>query len=351
MGAAPGRATPSPHRSPQGEGRPVNTHARSRMVDVAREAGVALATVSRALNAPHLVSEKTRARVDAAVQRLGFVPDLTAGALASSRSRIVGALVPTLSNAWFADTMDGLAAALAPAGFQLMISQSLYQPDAELDLLQAFLGRRVDALVFTGSTREKSLRDRLRQLSMPIVETWDLPARPLDMAVGFSHTAVGRSVAQHLRERGRQRVGFVGASEERSRLRRQGLCEGWGVADLPTRWVAPPSSIGAGRQALMALLQTEPGLDAVFFGNDLLAMGGLMACREQDIDVPDRLALIGFSDLPVAQATWPPLSTVRVDTHEIGRTAGELVLQRLAGQAPARRVIDLGATLVVRGSS
>lgn len=329
----------------------MSTAARSRMVDVAREAGVALATVSRALNTPHLVSEKTRAKVDAAVQRLGFVPDLTAGALASSRSRIVGALVPTLSNAWFADTMDGLAAALAPAGFQLMLSQSLYQPGAELQLLQAFLGRRVDALVFTGSTREKNLRERLRQLSIPIVETWDLPSRPLDMAVGFSHTAVGRSVALHLHERGRQRVGFVGASEERSRLRRQGLCEGWGEADVPTRWVNPPSSIEAGRAALLALLDEAPSLDAVFFGNDLLAMGGLMACRERGIAVPDRLALIGFSDLPVAQATWPPLSTVRVEAHAIGRRAGELVLQRLSGQAPARRVVDLGATLVVRGST
>lgn len=324
---------------------------RPRMVDVAREAGVALATVSRALNSPQLVSEKTRERVEAAVQRLGFVPDLTAGALASSRSRIVGALVPTLSNAWFADTMDGLAAALAPAGFQLMLSQSLYQSGAELQLLQAFLGRRVDALVLTGSTREKALRERLRQLSLPIVETWDLPAQPLDMAVGFSHTQVGQTVAQHLRDRGRRQVGFVGANEERSRLRRQGLCEGLGQGDVPTRWVAPPSSIEAGRQVLPELLREEPGLDAVFFGNDLLAMGGLMSCRELGVDVPGRLALIGFSDLAVAQATWPALSTVHVPAREIGQRAGELLLQRLAGQAPARRVIDLGATLVARGST
>lgn len=329
----------------------MSTATRSRMVDVAREAGVALATVSRALNTPHLVSEKTRAKVDEAVQRLGFVPDLTAGSLASSRSRIVGALVPTLSNAWFADTMDGLAAALVPAGFQLMLSQSLYQPGAELQLLQAFLGRRVDALVFTGSTRERSLRERLRQLSIPIVETWDLPSRPLDLAVGFSHTGVGRMAAKHLRDRGRQRVGFVGASEERSRLRREGLCVGWGEKEVPTRWVSPPSSIEAGRDALLALLDEVPGLDAVFFGNDLLAMGGLMACRARDLDVPKQLALMGFSDLAVAQATWPPLSTVRVEAHAIGRRAGELLLQRLSGQTPARPVVDLGATLVARGST
>src|SRR5690348_1380880 len=104
------------------------TRQRARMSDVAQAAGVALVTVSRALNEPGKVSPDTLARVQAAVRQLGYVPDLTAGSLASSRSRIVGAVVPTLSNAWFADAMEGLAAELAPRGYQLMLAQSQYHP-------------------------------------------------------------------------------------------------------------------------------------------------------------------------------------------------------------------------------
>ncbi len=330
----------------------------ARMADVAVAAGVALVTVSRALNEPDRVSPVTLARVRAAVKQLGYVPDLTAGSLASARSRIVGAVVPTLSNAWFADTMDGLAAALAPAGYQLMLAQSSYHPDAEAGLVDAFLGRRVDAIVLTGATHEKAVRAKLRRMGLPVVETWDLPKSPIDMAVGFSHIGVGEAVGRFLLARGYRRIGFLGAQEERSLKRLAGLravLEKHGLEEtgLPIELVPPPSSIAAGAAAMARLAAHCPALDAVFCSNDILAMGALLHCRQQNWQVPQRMAVVGFSDLAMAQAAFPPLTTVRVQATELGRRAGEMLLERFAGAAKPRggKVLDLGFSLVERASA
>ena len=111
---------------------------------------MSLVTVSRALNAPERLAPATLAIVRAAIERLRYVPNLTAGSLASSRSRIVAAIVPTIANSIFSDTIDGLAQALAPHRYQLLLGQTQYRLEEETKLLDAFLGRRVDGLVLTG---------------------------------------------------------------------------------------------------------------------------------------------------------------------------------------------------------
>ena len=322
------------------------------MQDVAEAAGVALVTVSRALNEPGKVKPDTLARVQVAVEALGYVPDLTAGSLASSRSYIVGAIVPTLANAWFAEAMEGLAAALAPHGYQLMLAQSQYHPQSEAGLVDAFLGRRVDAVVLTGRSHPKAMRDRLRAQGLPVVEIWDLPRQPIDMAVGFSHPALGQTVGRYLREQGHSRVGFIGADEERSRLRLQGLLDGLGQAGVPCEFVSPPSSIESGTVAA-ARLCARAELTAVFCSNDLLAIGALMHCRAQGWQVPQRMAVVGFSDLSVAQAVTPALTTVRIEALAIGQRAAHMLLERFRGGPlqPRDRIVDLGFRLVVRESA
>jgi LacI family gluconate utilization system Gnt-I transcriptional repressor len=324
-----------------------------RMSDVAEAAGVALATVSRALNEPNKVAPETRAQVEAAVRKLGYVPDRTASSLASSRSRIVGAIVPTLANVWFAETMEGLAAELGRGGYQLMLAQSSYVPRAEAGLIDAFLGRRVDALVLTGALRDAAARARLRRMQLPVVETWDLPARPVDMAVGFSNEQVGVEVARRLGQAGRRKIAFLGADEQRSQMRRSGLEGELQAAGLPlvaAEYVAPPSSIALGRELMGRLAAAHPEVDAVFCGNDFIAIGALMWARAHGWDIPGRLAVVGFSDLPVAEATWPPLTTVRVRGAEMGRRAGEMLLARLRGEEPARKLVDMGFEFVTRST-
>ncbi|CAN0422206.1 unnamed protein product, partial [Phaeothamnion confervicola] len=157
------------------------------MEDVARLARVSMITVSRAINQPDKVAPKTRARIEAAIARLGYVPNLTAGSLASNRSRIIGAIVPTIDNSIFAETVRGLSEKLEAAGYQLLLGQTAYRENAEESLVTAFLGRRVDGMVLTGVRHSAATVKRLRAAGVPIVETWDLTKRPIDMLAGFSN--------------------------------------------------------------------------------------------------------------------------------------------------------------------
>ncbi|PRF32612.1 LacI family transcriptional regulator [Burkholderia multivorans] len=325
------------------------------MADVAREAGVARVTVSRVINAPDSVAPETRTTVLAAIARLGFVPNLNAGTLASRRSRVVGALVPTLSNAWFADTMDGLSARLSAAGYQLLLGQTRYDANEEERLVDAFIGRRVDAIVVTGTQHLPPVQAKLQRAGIPVIECWDLIDTPIDTVVGFSNADAGATMAGHLTGRGCQQLGFIGADEPRSAQRLRGFREAAkaaGVSNIHVHLVMPPSSIHDGVHGLEALVHAHPSLDGVFCSNDTLALGALLAARNHGWRVPEDIAVAGFSDLPVAIASVPALTTIRIDSRALGEHAGDLLARRLRGASnDGQRVHDLGFTLVVRDSA
>ncbi len=336
------------------------------MEDVAREAGVARVTVSRALSHPDKVSPDTLSAVRAAVTRLGYVPNLTAGSLASKRSRIIGAVIPTLANAWFADALDGLAETLNSSNYQLMLGQSGYELDDETRLIDTFIGRKVDALMLTGVVHHPAAAAKLRRLGLPTVEIWDLTDEPIDQVVGFSNEACGHAVGAYLLARGRQQIGFIGAEEVRSRKRQAGLRAAMaqaGLTELMAETVLAPSNMEDGARRLAALLARQPGLQAVFCSNDTLAMGALAECRRRGLRVPQDMAVVGFSDLPIASVCAPALTTVRVRSREIGQRAGELLLARLQGDANANAhahedertaqpgVTDMGFEIIERESS
>lgn len=324
------------------------------MSDVAAAAGVSLVTVSRAINEPDKVSPATLASVREAVARLGYVPNLMAGSLASNRSRIVAAIVPTISNSVFSETVEGLAQVLNAGGYQLLLGQASYRPQDEQQLVETFLGRRVDGLVITGEPTAPKLAQRLRRTGIPVVQTWDLPTRPIDMVAGFSNKAAGKAAALHLIARGRKNLGFIGASEKRAQARLAGFEEAIaeaGLAPAEREMLPPPVTIDQVGAHLAAMAARSPRLDAVFCNNDQLAAGVLFECRRRGWDVPGRLAVIGFGDLPIATAASPSLTTVRIDRSGMGRRAGELLLNRFEGKETMPPITDLGFEIVERQST
>jgi LacI family gluconate utilization system Gnt-I transcriptional repressor len=324
------------------------------MEDVARVAGVSLVTVSRAINTPDKLKPETLSIIRNAISKLGYVPNLTAGSLASNRSRIIGAIVPTISNSLFADTIDGLSERLAREGYQLLLGQTHYQQAQESALVEAFLGRRVDGIVLTGVTHGEAVRTRLKLASVPVVETWDITPEPIDMIAGFSNENAGAAVARWLMEKGYTNLGFIGAQEERSMKRLKGFIaevERQGGAPVVRTILTPPSSITDGGQVLASMMAANPQVRAIFCGNDSLAAGVLFECQRQGWAVPERLAIVGFADLPIAMATMPGLTTVQVQRRNIGTTAGDMLLARLAGGDERDKCIDLGFEIIERGSA
>ncbi|MFZ4756811.1 MAG: LacI family DNA-binding transcriptional regulator, partial [Burkholderiaceae bacterium] len=329
-----------------------------RLVEVAQAAGVSSMTVSRALRHPAQVAPDTLRAVQRAVLRLGYLPHGSASALASNRSRVVAAIVPTLMNSVYASTVHGLSSVLRPAGYELMIGDSGYDPQAETALVRSFLGRRVDALVLTGVDHADETRRLLTRHELPVVEIWDLGPRPIDMLVGFSNIAAGREAGRFLAGCGRRHWGFVGSPpdrEGRSGKRLRGLREAAREAGLPpplTAFVADGMSSAAGREAVDRLLAAHPQVDALFCANDALATAALRAAADHRIAVPRRLAVLGFGDFDVAAHTLPALSTVRIPGHSIGSRAGQALLARLEDNTPPPAIrVDVGFDIVGREST
>lgn len=352
-------------RPPAAGARATSRRAPARLVEVADAAGVSSMTVSRALRAPDTVAPDTLRAVRRAIARLGYLPNGSASALASSRSRVVAAIVPTLMNSIYASTVHGLSSVLRPAGYELMLGDSGYDAATEAALVESFLGRRVDAIVLTGVAHAPATRALLGRHAVPVVEIWDLTHRPIDIVVGFSNVAVGREAGRFLATRGRRRWGFVGTAperEDRSGKRLRGLRDAArdaGLAPPLAAYVTDGMSAAQARTATGALLDAHPEVDALFCANDALATAALRAAADRAIDVPGRLAVLGLGDFDVAAHTRPALSTMRIPGREIGERAAGALLARLGRPSvddgpPAPtdlHRIDVGFELVERESA
>lgn len=324
------------------------------MTDVARRAGVAPITVSRVLRAPGMVAPAKRAAVEAAIAELGYVPDMVAGTLASRRSRLVAAIVPTLRNSVFAETVQGLTDALRRRGYHLMLGYAGYSPDSEAELLMAFAGRKPDGVVLTGVEHSPRVRDFLRGAGVPTVEIWDLSEDPIDSAVGFDNAAAGALVARHLIARGARRLAVLSqdpADEPRARKRILGFRAAAAAAGLAEPALAAladgldPAHAVAGFRALLARL---PDLDGLFCVNDMLAIAALMEAQRAGLAVPGRLRIAGFGDFDLAAHTLPRLTTVRVPGYAIGERAAGAIVDRIEDAAAAAVRVEMPLELVCR---
>src|SRR4249920_2765217 len=242
----------SPHR-PARERRSRRGTGSITLADVAKLAGVSAITASRALNTPDRVSPDALQRVREAVERTGYVPNMLAGGLASTRSRLVAAVVPTIAGPVFLETIQALTEALAERGYQLMLGQAGYAGSREDALLEAIIGRRPDGIILTGIMHSAEGRKRLLAAGIPVVETWDLTPTPLDMLVGFSHVDVGRAVVEFLHARGRRRLAVIAGDDERAFRRLQAFqdtARAIGLPEVAVVRVPAPTTLKSGRAAL-----------------------------------------------------------------------------------------------------
>jgi LacI family gluconate utilization system Gnt-I transcriptional repressor len=313
------------------------------MQTVADMAGVSAMTVSRALKSAASVSEETRDRVLEIVEQVGYVPDATARIFATRRSGFVAALVPSLSNSNFADTVRGMSERFDAAGLQMLLGETEYSLSREGDLIRAFLQRRPEAIVLTGGVHSERTRSLLASAGVPIVETWDLPEHPLGV-VGFSHEEAGVAMVRYFHERGRRRIGFIGGKtnfDTRGADRRVGFRKAARWFRLPNDRIIlagkRPVTMAQGAEALDAMLARWPDVDAIVCVSDLSAFGVLAECQRRGIDVPGRIAIAGFGDFDVGRCCHPRLTTIAIDCAAIGRSAAETALAAIGARRKGER--------------
>ncbi|MBI5258155.1 MAG: LacI family DNA-binding transcriptional regulator [Burkholderiales bacterium] len=324
--------------------------------DVARAAEVSAITASRALRGQRSVDPALVARVQAAAQQLGYVPDPAARALASARSTHVAVLIPLLSNALFVDLLEAVQHTLVPAGYQMMIGVTHYKPEEEEALLRSYLAHRPAGLLVTGFDRTDAARRLIEDSGLPCVHLMETARVGGIYSVGLSQHEAGRAITEHLVSRGHRRIAFAaGQLDPRVMQRAEGYrsaLRAHGLYDPALELLTPePTSMALGARLLERLLRERPDADAAFFCNDDLAQGALLAALRLQVPVPQRLAVVGFNDLNGSDQMLPPLTTVRTPRQQIGQQAATMLLQLMRGVTPPAACVDVGFELVLRGSS
>ena len=329
---------------------------RATINDVAQHAKVGAITVSRMLRDPSKVSEKLRARIEESIRILKYIPDQKARALASGRNDVIGVLVPSLTNNVFSDTLRGIHDAARDTPFQIQIANTHYSVTEEDRLISLFVGQRPAALIITGRDQSPKTRDLLIESDIPIVQIIETDDDPIDMVIGFSHSKAAMTVIDHLVDQGYRRIGFIGARMDPRLARRlSGYTDRLKELDLfdDTRIAVTTnaSSVNLGREFFRDLQQQDPKMDAVFCGNDDMALGVLFECQAQDIKIPTQMGIAGFNDLEFMSAAVPPLTSVLTHRYEIGFQAVTRILARLTGDDPTGHKIDVGYELQARQST
>jgi LacI family gluconate utilization system Gnt-I transcriptional repressor len=327
--------------------------------EVSLAAGVSTSTASRALRGERAVAPELIERVQAAAQRLAYVPDPAARALASRHSDHVAVLLPLLSNALFVDLLEAAQNTLRAQGYQTLMGVTHYDRQQEEQLLRELLLHRPAGLLITGRDHSPASLELMANSRVPCVHLMDLAdsSGPTPgYSVGFDQAQAGAEMTGFLLRKGHRRVAFAAAQLDARVMQRM---SGWrsalqaaGVYDPTLEWLNPAaSSLALGGQMFEQIVQQRPAVDAIFFCNDDLAQGALLAALRRGIRVPGQVAIVGFNDLTGSDQSLPPLTTVRTPRARIGEAAAQMLLGLIKGQAPEQPQLDLGFELIERGSA
>jgi LacI family transcriptional regulator, gluconate utilization system Gnt-I transcriptional repressor len=354
------RRPPAPAKRVPGKGAPIKAatleRREARMEDVAKLAGVSAMTVSRALRNTATVTPDTLKRIEAAIDTTGYLPNRVAGSLSSRRTNVIGLIVPSLRNAVFVETIQGVADMLGQQ-FDLMIAHSGYTLEGEEAAVLAFLSQRVCGMILHNTKHTPKVRRMIKEAALPCVETGNLGPRPIEMAVGFSNRDAARAMTEHLIGRGYRRIGFVSLplrDNDRAFERRAGYVaalEAHGIKPDPDRMLEASPGLDSGGKALVRLVERDPKIDAVFLTGDVLATGAVLEANRRGWKVPDRVAIAGSDDDEFQANVLPPLTSIRFPRYEIGRRAAGMVTDRVLGRSTGPAVLDLGYEIIQRAST
>ena len=329
--------------------------------DVAAKADVSPITVSRVVNGADGVRANVREKVEAAISELGYIPNRSASVLASSKSNLIGVIIPSLSNVVFNDVLRGIYDIATPANYQVLLFNTHYSPIEEERAIRTLLGQSPEGLIITGGEQTAAARAMLQAATVPVVQIMGEVDKPIDVNVGFSHFDAGAAVAQLLLQRTYRKIAFIGARMDRRTCERlDGFEYGLEAANQldKTRIItsSEPSSVAMGASLFKDLMAATGGdCDAVFCCNDDLALGVLHECKKMQLNVPEQFGVCGFNDIEMAAYAEPALSTVRVNRYNMGSKAMEVIFEKITSPGdkttPIANYINTGFELVTRKST
>lgn len=325
--------------------------------DVAKLAGVSTATVSRTFNEPEKVAEAIRDKVRNAAAELNWIANAAGRALASSRTRIVGAIIPTLDNEIFARQVSGMQEVLAQRNYTLFVGSTNYDPDEGVRQVRAMLGRGIEALAIVGESYPPELFRTLDEAGLPHVVTYGYSADSTRNCIGFDNRLAFARITQHLLDLGHRHFATIFQpveNNDRVEARLRGIRESLGGAGIslpPERMLIGASSLDYGAEGFSELMAQTQRPTAIICGNDTIALGALLAAQRLKIEVPTECSITGFDDLAISSRISPGLTTMHIDNAAIGAEAARQLLSAADRKLTSLRPMEFIPDLRLRGST
>lgn len=326
------------------------------IVDIARMAGVSLATVSRVLNDPGKVREVTRNRVLRVMEENDYVYNALAGGIGKKNTRTLGLIIPTIANPIFALSTNSLEAAAALKRYSILLGNTEYSAAQEFDLIRLFLEKQVDGIVLSGSPMHEQSIGYLRKKNVPFVVTWEKTEDRDVSFVTFDNATAARKAMKYLISMGHRRIAFISGkfvASGRAKRRWEGYRKELEQANISydeQLVVQTEFTVAAGREAVHTLLQLSEPPTAILCGTDILAYGAMVGTKDKLKKIGNEVSIVGFDDLEMSVAMDPPLTSIRVPAIQMGKMAANILIDKLEGRNTEVVQKILETELVVRQS-
>ncbi len=328
------------------------------IIDVANQAGVSPATVSRCFNHPDKVRPDTRRRIKTAVESTGYIRNRAAQAIHGRRSGTVGLIVPTLDNAIFSNLIQAFSEQLNASGFTMLVATHGYDLDREYQLLRSLLEHRVEGIGLIGLDHKEETYSLIERRETPSVAMWNYRPDTRISCVGADNYEAGRMIARHILDIGHKRVALVFPDIEgndRAAYRLKGVQDVFDEQkiDVPKNWhLHTPYSIKHARRVCTPLLSSEDKPTAIIAGNDVIAQGVIYAAQALGFKVPNRISVAGIGDFSGSAHLLPSLTTIRLRSNKVGQTAG-MILDKLINGDQENHIerVAIGVELMQRQST
>ena len=328
---------------------------RATIEDVARLARVSTATVSRCLNNPESVKSDTKKRVLSAVKSLEYSPNFGAKALATRKTNLIGAIIPTMENAIFANGIQAFQETLSAAGYTLLVSSSSYQRDLEEEQIYALVSRGADALLLIGEDRNPDIYAYLKQRQIPYVIAWNYRGGTQHTFIGFDNVRAAQIAAEEVIKKHHKNICIIAGNtneNDRARDRKIGF-----IKSLENHKIAVSSSqiieanyvFEEAGDAFETLINKHPATTAILCGNDVLAVGAILRARKRGFNIPKQISIVGFGDFEFSNIVSPKLSTVPVPHRQMGYHSAQLIINMLNGH-PQAKSLELSPHFIHRES-
>lgn len=325
--------------------------------DVAREAGVSMATVSRVVNGNPNVKPTTRKKVLAIIRQLGYRPNAVARGLASKKTTTVGVVVPDISRAFYAELARGMEDIATMYHYNIILSNSDWQPERERNQIETLLEKQVDGLLFLGGEITTDHREVFSATSVPVVLAYSHDEEDQLPFVTIDQKQAAAQATRILCQEGNQMVAMI-SGPTGDRINGQPRLEGYRQVlaewDLPFEeaWIKPGDyRYRSGYQAMKEILTEFPDCRAVFAASDEMAVGAIHAALDAGRKVPEDVSIIGFDDIPLAEQVRPLLSTVHVPMYDIGAVAMRLLTKFMNQETVEQSKVLLQTEVHLRDST